>query len=109
MSEVLMSLKLIEIDKLYLHEEHEPSRLERTSQSIKHDGFLRHPVLVTEMRDGRYLVLDGVHRIGALRLLGCSKVPVQVAQKTEFSIEAWHHLVRADTGVNQLFQDTSLK
>ncbi|MGC5327707.1 ParB N-terminal domain-containing protein [Brevibacillus sp. SYSU BS000544] len=108
MSEVLLSLKLIDIDKLYLHEEHEPSRLERTSQAIKHDGFLRHPVLVTEMKDGRYLVLDGVHRISALRLLGCAKVPVQIAQKSDFSIEAWHHLVRADASWRKLFQDSDL-
>ncbi|MEJ8545272.1 ParB N-terminal domain-containing protein [Brevibacillus borstelensis] len=108
MSEVLLSLRLIELDKMSLHEEHEPSRLERVSQSMKEDGFLRHPVLATEMRDGRYLVLDGAHRIGALRLLGYCKVPVQVARREDFSVEAWHHIVPANGGVRQLFQDASL-
>ncbi|CAM5797886.1 ParB N-terminal domain-containing protein [Brevibacillus borstelensis] len=108
MSEVLLSLQLIELDQMSLHEEHEPSRLERVSQSMREDGFLRHPILATEMRDGRYLVLDGAHRIGALRLLGYCKVPVQVARQDDFSIEAWHHLVPADAGVQQLFEDPSL-
>lgn len=108
MVEVLTSLRRMDINQLYLHEEHEPSRLHRTSQLIQHDGFLRHPVLVTQMRDGRFLVLDGAHRIGSLKLLGCSQVPVQIARKSDFRLEAWHHVVGADTGVREILQDSSL-
>lgn len=109
MNDVLDSLELLDINQLCLHEEHEPLRIIRTSQAIKDNGYLLHPILATHMDDGRYLVLDGVHRTGALRLLGANKVPVQVVNEMDFSMEAWSHLVTEGDWVNCLLNDGALQ
>jgi hypothetical protein len=105
MIEVLNSLKLVDINQLCLHEEHEPMRLTITSEAIKGDGFLRHPVIATKISDGRYLVLDGVHRIGALRLLGSIRVPVQLVEKQNFSMETWEHSVNVGEWTDTILED----
>lgn len=103
MEDVLSSLRLVDINQLDLHEEHEPSRLNRTSEAIKKDGFLRHPVLAVPMKNGRYMVLDGVHRISALRLLGGKRVPLQVVDKTDFLWGTWDHQVACGDWLEELF------
>jgi hypothetical protein len=108
-NDVLDSLELLDINQLCLHEEHEPLRLRRTSQAIKDNGFLLHPILATHMNDGRYLVLDGVHRTGALGLLGARKVPVQVVKEIDLSMEVWSHLVTEGDWINRLLNDGTLK
>ena len=40
---------------------------------IRADGFLRKPILV-EAR--HFVILDGHHRVEALRVLGCTRIPV---------------------------------
>lgn len=89
---ILTSLKRISVKDLYLHESHEPDRLEKTYMSIKSDEVLRHPILATPMDEG-YFVLDGAHRLQALRKLGCIYAPVQVLNSSEFSLTSWIHQI----------------
>lgn len=89
---ILASLKRILVKDLFLHESHEPERLEKTYMSIQTDGMLRHPILATPM-DGGYLVLDGAHRLQTLRKLSCTYAPVQVLNPSEFSLSSWIHQV----------------
>lgn len=63
----------VAIDSLRGHELTSPDHLERLSNEIRADGFLKRPIVV----DARtHVILDGHHRVGALRSLGCSKTPV---------------------------------
>ncbi|VDZ33838.1 Siderophore staphylobactin biosynthesis protein SbnI [Staphylococcus aureus] len=81
MNHIHEHLKLVPVDKIDLHETFEPLRLEKTKSSIEADDFIRHPILVTAMQHGRYMVIDGVHRYTSLKALGCKKVPVQESMK----------------------------
>ncbi|WP_416147644.1 ParB N-terminal domain-containing protein [Salipaludibacillus sp. HK11] len=108
MEDVLSSLTLVAIHQLCFHEEEEPFRLIKTGEKIKEDNYLRHPILVTPMRNGRYLVLDGVHRCGALSGMNCKRVPVQVVRRHEFSYGSWNHLVPAGCWLPTLFNDPCL-
>ncbi|NUK30487.1 ParB N-terminal domain-containing protein [Parageobacillus sp. VR-IP] len=108
MKEVITSLKLVPINQLRLHEEYEPSRLEKTITQIRKDQFLRHPILVTKLNGGSYLVLDGVHRLSALRAIGCRKVPVQEVEKKDFSNTAWNHLISTGEWYEKMLNDSSL-
>ncbi|MGE7890626.1 ParB N-terminal domain-containing protein [Bacillus cereus] len=99
---ILDSLKLEDINKLFLHETYEPSRVEKTIEEIRRDGFLRHPVIVTKMKADEYLVLDGVHRVTALKKLGMTNVPIQIVEKGDFSFNSWHHLVSSDNWYKEL-------
>ncbi|HYS71490.1 MAG TPA: ParB N-terminal domain-containing protein, partial [Thermoplasmata archaeon] len=42
-------------------------------EQIRKDGFLRKPILVAA---GPLVILDGHHRVEALRILGCTRIPV---------------------------------
>ena len=64
---------VVELSKLRGHERTEEPLLRKLVDQIRADGFLRRPVLV----EAEHLViLDGHHRVEALRLLGCARIPV---------------------------------
>jgi len=66
-------LAFVDIDQLKEHEGVDPVRLEKLKEEIKSDGVLKFAIAVD--RNTR-TVLDGHHRIRALKLLGCKRIPV---------------------------------
>jgi L-serine kinase (ATP) / ParB family transcriptional regulator, heme-responsive regulator len=106
---VLSSLQVMEAERICLHEEHEPARLDDTCSALCQDGVLRHPPLAMRMKDGRYLILDGAHRTAALRQMGCRWIPVQVVDPADFRLEAWDHLVPMGTWLYGLLHDAHLR
>lgn len=66
---------MLEIRKLHGHELLRPSLLESLFEEIKRDTYLKKPILVA---DEYFVVLDGHHRLEALRLLGCRLIPAYV-------------------------------
>lgn len=67
--------EILDIDLLHSHEETQPSLLERVTEQILADGYVKKPILVA---DKVWVILDGHHRYEALRRLGCRRVPVYV-------------------------------
>lgn len=63
---------VVEIRRLRGHEQIRPSLLAELTEQIRRDGVLKRPVLVAD--DG-LVILDGHHRVEALRSLGCKRVP----------------------------------
>jgi len=63
-----LDIALVETDSLLLHEETIPEMLEDLVQRIEEDGVLMAPVVVDKETT---VVLDGMHRVEALRILGC--------------------------------------
>jgi len=66
-------VRITEISLLRGHEGLDTKRLCALQAEIKSDGILKKPIAVDLNTN---VVLDGHHRIGALKLLGCSKIPV---------------------------------
>jgi ParB-like chromosome segregation protein Spo0J len=66
-------VRIVEISLLRGHERLDPKRLINLKAEIESDGILKRSVAV-DMNTN--VILDGHHRTGALRLLGCSKIPV---------------------------------
>ncbi|MEM2429487.1 MAG: ParB N-terminal domain-containing protein, partial [Nitrososphaerales archaeon] len=62
-----------EIDKLHLHEEIIPDVLIELENQIKRDGYLKHPVIVDV---NTYVVIDGMHRVVAVKRIGCRFIPI---------------------------------
>ncbi|MDG7044999.1 MAG: ParB N-terminal domain-containing protein [Nitrososphaerota archaeon] len=73
MNTITFRLKLVDIQKLREHEETDPGRLRRILAAIEADCVLKNP-LVADYRT--LVILDGVHRLNALRLIGCLVAPV---------------------------------
>ncbi|MBU4299520.1 ParB N-terminal domain-containing protein [Patescibacteria group bacterium] len=72
-------LKIIPQDRLILHEEFDPKRAAKLAQRIKKDGYFKNPIIAAEINHGsKFLVLDGVHRITALKKLNCRNIVVQL-------------------------------
>jgi len=66
-------VRIVEISFLKGHEKLDAQRLVGLKDEIESDGILKRSIAV-DMNTN--VVLDGHHRIGALRLLGCCKIPV---------------------------------
>ncbi len=87
----LKDLRLVETDCLILHEAHDETRLARLRDRIESEDEQRNPVVASPHED-RFLVLDGAHRVRALRELGYPFVLVQRVEPPE-QAEGWAHLI----------------
>ncbi len=88
----LDALRVVALDRLALHEDHDAARLERLRARIAAEGVQLNPVIVSPC-NGRLLVLDGAHRFRALAELGCRLILVQVV-RLPGRVEGWQHLLR---------------
>ena len=68
-----MTVSVVEVERLRGHERTDEARLKALKAEIESDGMLFRPIVVDEDTN---VVLDGHHRLEALRLLGCSRIPV---------------------------------
>lgn len=93
-STVLERLTPVPLDDLVLHESVEPARLQRVTRALNRSGILKSPVLTTPLSGGKYLVIDGAHRVVALRRIGADMALTQMFNQGEYEITAWHHLVK---------------
>jgi hypothetical protein len=95
----LNDLRLVELERLILHEAHDEDRLASLRGRIEAEGEQRNPVIVSSQGDC-CLVLDGAHRIRALEELGCRLVLAQFVEPPE-KAESWAHLV-SGVGLDRL-------
>lgn len=91
----LNDLRLVELDRLILHEAHDESRLSRLRERIEAEGVQRNPVIAAPHEDA-YLVLDGAHRVHTMKEIGSRFILAQVIEPPD-SAESWGHLL---TGVD---------
>jgi hypothetical protein len=85
---------VLEIDCLRPHEQVDPFRLEDLKKQLANDGFQKDPIIVDEEN---LIVIDGHHRILALKALGYDKV---VAHKIKYLdddrvvLGTWYPVIR---------------
>lgn len=81
-------LALVDIDRLKEHEDIDPLLLEKLRKEIASDGVLKFAI-TADKNTGT--VLDGHHRIHALKLLGCKRIPVVFIDynSPDVIVEAW--------------------
>lgn len=84
---------IINISSLHLHEETVPDLLQQLIEAIEADGCVRHPIIVDKKSR---VVLDGVHRVVALRKLGLNRVPACLVNYTSPSIKvySWYRTIK---------------
>jgi ParB-like chromosome segregation protein Spo0J len=69
----LKDICLIDLEDLKEHEEIRPDYLEELKNEILCDGILKMPIAVDKKT---YIILDGHHRLHALKRIGCKRIPV---------------------------------
>ena len=70
--EVGDEILLIDLSELKEHEQIRPEYLEELKNEILSDGILKMPIAVDKKT---YIILDGHHRLHALRRIGCKRIP----------------------------------
>ncbi len=91
MISALDDLRLVDLERLSLHEAHDEDRLARLRERMQAEEEQRNPVIVSSQGDC-CLVLDGAHRVRALEELGCRLALVQFVAPPERA-ESWAHLL----------------
>jgi hypothetical protein len=71
--ERMANIELIELENLRPHEGVDSARLKKLKEEIKSDGILKLAIAVDKCGN---IILDGHHRVAALRELGYEKIPV---------------------------------
>jgi hypothetical protein len=87
--QIKMEITLVSIDALFIHEETIPAALEQLKQELMEEKTLHHPMIV----DSKTLVvLDGMHRVAALRNLNYKLAPVCLIdyQNPAIELSAWY-------------------
>ena len=82
-----LKIAIIDIKSIHMHEETIPEAVQELVAELLRDGVLRHPVIVDEETK---VVLDGMHRAAALKLIECIMIPV-------CSVDYENPSVRVDT------------
>lgn len=89
-------LRVVPVDELLLHEQHDAQRSEPLVQRLRADGVLKNPPIVARIgSEQRYVVLDGANRVTAARKMGIAHMAVQVVdyEDPELILDTWHHLI----------------
>jgi L-serine kinase (ADP) len=66
---------LVSIANLKPHEHVIPEKLKKVKDNIKNNGVIINPIVIDQKHQ---VILDGHHRVQALKLLGYTKVPAYV-------------------------------
>ena len=109
MISTLPTLKILPLDRLILHEDHDMQRTLPLVEKLRAQGILRNPPIVMPLTDGsgRYMVLDGANRVTSLRELEFPHIVAQVveASNPHVNLQTWNHIVwgmDADTLMSSL-------
>jgi hypothetical protein len=98
-----LTLRIVRLDDVLLHEQIEVKRVERLVQRLRQDQYLKNPPIVTEY-ENKYILLDGATRVTALRQIGCCDVVVQIVnyEGPGIVLETWNHML-LDLPLDELF------
>jgi hypothetical protein len=93
----LPNLRILPIESLILHEDHDMQRTLPLIEKLRAQGIIRNPPIVMPLNDGtdRYMVLDGANRVTSLRELEFPHIVTQVveANNPHINLQTWNHVV----------------
>jgi len=90
-------LKILPLEGLILHEDHDLKRTLPLVAKLRAQGILRNPPIVMPLTDGsgRYMVLDGANRVTSLREMEFPHIVAQVVESNNpnVNLQTWNHVV----------------
>jgi hypothetical protein len=93
----LPTLRILPLEALILHEDHDQQRTLPLVEKLRAQGILRNPPVVMPLNDGteRYMVLDGANRVTSLRALEFPHIVAQVVEPNDphVTLQTWNHIV----------------
>ena len=94
-------IKLVELGKLHIHEKIISELLDSMVDEIKSSGMLRHPIIADV---NKLVVLDGMHRVAALKKIKCCYVPACLVNydSPNVKVGCWYRTVEGRTSTDAL-------
>jgi len=93
----LPTLRILPLESLLLHEDHDSQRSQPLVEKLRAQGVLRNPPIVMPLMDRshRYMVLDGANRVTSLRELEFPHLVAQVveANNPNVNLQTWNHVI----------------
>jgi len=92
----LPTLRILPLENLILHEDHDNQRTLPLVEKLRAAGIMRNPPIVMPLMDGsnRYMVLDGANRVTSLREMEFPHIVAQVveADNPNVNLQTWNHV-----------------
>jgi L-serine kinase (ATP) / ParB family transcriptional regulator, heme-responsive regulator len=92
----LPTLRILPLESLILHEEHDYQRALPLVEKLRAVGVLRNPPIVMPLADdsNRFMVLDGANRVTSLRELEFPHIVAQVVESNNpnVNLQTWNHV-----------------
>jgi len=93
----LPNLRILPLESLILHEDHDRQRTLPLVEKLRAQGIIRNPPIVMPLMDGtkRYMVLDGANRVTSLHEMEFPHIVAQVvdADNPHVILQTWNHVV----------------
>ena len=93
----LPNLRILPIESVILHEDHDNQRTLPLVEKMRAQGIIRNPPIVMPLMDGtkRYMVLDGANRVTSLIEMEFPHIVAQVveADNPHVNLQTWNHVV----------------
>ena len=93
----LPTLRILPLNSLILHEDHDNQRTLPLVEKLRAAGILRNPPIVMPLMDdsGRYMVLDGANRVTALMEMEFPHIVAQVVESNNpnVNLQTWNHVI----------------
>jgi hypothetical protein len=101
MSDGILKVALEDVWTLKLHEQIIPEFLKKLEESIVSEKVVKDPVMVDEKT---LVVLDGMHRVAALRELGYSYIPCCLIEYKLPTVQlgAWYRVIAGDKSISEI-------
>ncbi len=99
-----LEIDLEDLQGVHIHEETISSQVEKLERDIRSSDKVRDPVIVDS--DTR-VVLDGMHRVAALRKIGCRYLPVCSVDylNPKVMLKCWNRIIRGNTWTPKFLDD----
>jgi hypothetical protein len=106
LKEVLESIRIIPIKKTLRSEDTIRRQARKLANYMEHDGMQRDPIVVAPEGD-RYIALDGMHRVEALKVMGCRDLLAYIVDYDNHRIflESWDALVSDCPNIHEIVED----
>ena len=112
----LPALRILPLESLILHEDHDYQRALPLVEKLRTAGILRNPPIVMSLTDDsdRYMVLDGANRVTSLGELEFPHIVAQVveASNPNVNLQTWNHVtwgMKTKTLISRLRKIKGLK
>jgi len=96
-----LHLAVRDVSSLFLHEETIPELLEQLASEIEADGCVKNPIIVDQ---DSMVVLDGMHRMAALKKLKIKRIPVCLIDYKSPSVIvcSWYKTITGASSIAQI-------